>query len=173
MLTGVDPPLDGAVVLLEHIIQIWHRPMPTILGQIACAFELRNGGQIRGVAIGVDHPRRGMVHSAQHFCEKALSTSGSNCRHLNRPQTEEARMSIRPAYHGLPAKLQHFRPEHVAWSTEIRAVPFKKTRKSSLTYLDKPEIDALLKAPDLRTAQGNRDYCSSTTPVRAWRKLRT
>ena len=49
-------------------------------------------------------------------------------------------------------------PEHVAWSTEIRAVPFKKTPKSSLTYLDKPEIDALLKAPDLRTAQGSRDY---------------
>src|ERR1700726_2085566 len=34
-------------------------------------------------------------------------TSGSNCRHLNKPQTEEARGSIRPAYHGLPAKLQH------------------------------------------------------------------
>ena len=34
-------------------------------------------------------------------------TSGSNCRHLNRPQTEEARRSIRPAYHGLPVKLQH------------------------------------------------------------------
>jgi hypothetical protein len=25
MLTGVDPPLDGAVVLLEHVVQIWHR----------------------------------------------------------------------------------------------------------------------------------------------------
>ena len=34
--------------------------------------------------------------------------SGSNCRHLNKPQTEEARRNIRPAYHGLPAKLQHF-----------------------------------------------------------------
>src|ERR1700693_6292137 len=34
-------------------------------------------------------------------------TSGSNCRHLNKPQTEEARRSIRPAYHGLPVKLQH------------------------------------------------------------------
>jgi MFS family permease len=35
-------------------------------------------------------------------------TSGSNWRHLNRPQTEEARRSIRPAYHGVTAKLQHF-----------------------------------------------------------------
>src|SRR5258705_10338334 len=73
MLTGVDPPLDGAVVLLEHVVQIWHRPMPTILAQIAFAFELRNGGRIRGVAVGVDHPRSGMVRSAQSFGEKALS----------------------------------------------------------------------------------------------------
>jgi len=36
-------------------------------------------------------------------------TSGSNWRHLNRPQTEHARRSIRPTYHGRPAKLQHFR----------------------------------------------------------------
>ena len=35
-------------------------------------------------------------------------TFGSNCRHLNKLQTEEARRSIRPAYHGVPAKLQHF-----------------------------------------------------------------
>src|ERR1700674_4195125 len=38
-------------------------------------------------------------------------------------------------------------------SAESRLAP-----KSSLTYLDKPEIDALLQAPDLRTPQGNRDY---------------
>ena len=53
MLTGVDPPLDGAVVLLKHVIQMRHWPMPAILGQIAFGFELRNGGRIRGV-VGVD-----------------------------------------------------------------------------------------------------------------------
>jgi hypothetical protein len=35
-------------------------------------------------------------------------TSGSNWRHLKRPQTEDARRSILPAYHGVTAKLQHF-----------------------------------------------------------------
>src|ERR1700756_5088284 len=35
-------------------------------------------------------------------------TSGSNCRHLNKPQTEDARRSILPAYHRMTAKLQHF-----------------------------------------------------------------
>jgi hypothetical protein len=39
------------------------------------------------------------------------TTSGSNCRHLNRAQTEDARRSILPAYHGVTAKLQHF-PSH-------------------------------------------------------------
>ena len=62
------------------------------------------------------------------------------------------------AIHSLAKFIGMRSPEHVAWSTDIRAVPFKKTPKSSLTYLDKPEIDVLLKAPDLRTAQGSRDY---------------
>src|SRR6202011_370193 len=33
-------------------------------------------------------------------------TSGSNCLHLNRPETDDAR-SIGPAYQTTPAKLQH------------------------------------------------------------------
>jgi hypothetical protein len=77
MLTGVDPPLDGAVVLLERVVQIWHRPMPAILGKSAFGFELRDGGRIRGVAVGVDHPRSGMVRSAQRFCEKRLAAVAS------------------------------------------------------------------------------------------------
>jgi hypothetical protein len=35
---------DCAVVLLEHVVQIWHWPMPAILGQIAFGLELRDGG---------------------------------------------------------------------------------------------------------------------------------
>jgi trehalose/maltose transport system substrate-binding protein len=72
MLTSVDPPLDGAVVLLEHVVQIWHRSMPAILGKSAFGFELRDGGRIRGVAVGVDHSRRRMVCSAERFGKKAL-----------------------------------------------------------------------------------------------------
>jgi integrase/recombinase XerD len=62
------------------------------------------------------------------------------------------------AIHSLAKFIGMRSPEHVAWCAEVRGVPFKKTPKSSLTYLDKPEIDALLKAPDLRTVQGRRDY---------------
>src|SRR5271165_7695686 len=73
MLTGVDAPLDGAVVLLEHVVQIWHRSMPAILGESAFGFELRDGGRIRGVAVGVDRSRRRMVCSAERFGKKALA----------------------------------------------------------------------------------------------------
>jgi hypothetical protein len=77
MLTGVDPPLNGAVVLLEHVVQIWHRPMPAILGESAFGFELRDGGRIR-VAVGVDHPRRGMSSLRPAlFARKRLAADAS------------------------------------------------------------------------------------------------
>ena len=49
-------------------------------------------------------------------------------------------------------------PEHISWSGEVRAVPFKKGRQSPVLYLDKPEMDALLEAPDINTQQGRRDH---------------
>ena len=49
-------------------------------------------------------------------------------------------------------------PEHIAWCTAVCAIPFKKTAKSPLGYLEKPDIEALLAVPDRRTAQGQRDY---------------
>src|SRR5919201_165791 len=49
-------------------------------------------------------------------------------------------------------------PELVEWCGQIRAVPFKKAPKALVTYLEKPEMDALLATPDLTTAQGRRDH---------------
>ena len=60
--------------------------------------------------------------------------------------------------HSLAKFIGMHNPEQVAWCAGIRAIPFKKTAKSTLTYLDKPEIDALLQTPDLRLPQGQRDY---------------
>ena len=73
MLASMHPALDGAVILLEHVIRHW--PMPAILGQTAFGFELRDGGRIRGVAIGVDHSWSGMVRTAQRFEQKAATAS--------------------------------------------------------------------------------------------------
>ena len=49
-------------------------------------------------------------------------------------------------------------PEHIAWSSEIHHVPFKKSIRVSMSYLEKDEIDAILAAPDRSTAQGQRDH---------------
>jgi site-specific recombinase XerD len=49
-------------------------------------------------------------------------------------------------------------PEHIAWCGEIRRIPFKKTVQAGVPYLEKPEMDALLRAPDRDTNQGRRDY---------------
>lgn len=49
-------------------------------------------------------------------------------------------------------------PEHVEWCRQIQIIPFKKTKRTIITYLDKSEMDALLNAPDKQTEQGNRDY---------------
>jgi len=49
-------------------------------------------------------------------------------------------------------------PQHVEWCAQIRLVPIKKGNAASVTYLEKPEIDALLAAPDQSSSQGTRDH---------------
>ena len=49
-------------------------------------------------------------------------------------------------------------PQHVEWCAQIRMVPIKKGVANSVTYLEKPEIDALLAAPDRSSSQGARDH---------------
>jgi site-specific recombinase XerD len=35
-------------------------------------------------------------------------------------------------------------PAHLAWCSAVRSIPFKRTAKTSIGYLEKDEIDALL-----------------------------
>ena len=62
------------------------------------------------------------------------------------------------AIHALATFVGERCPELIPWCGEVRAVPFKRYDRPSLCYLDKPEIDALLAAPDLTTEQGRRDH---------------
>lgn len=62
------------------------------------------------------------------------------------------------AIHALAGFIAQHSPEHIAWCGSVREIPFKRTAKPQLAYLDKPEMDALLAAPDRRTVQGQRDY---------------
>lgn len=62
------------------------------------------------------------------------------------------------AIHALALFIGERSPEHLAWCGEVRAIPFKKTTRTLIPYLDKPEMDALLAAADQNTAQGRRDH---------------
>jgi integrase/recombinase XerD len=62
------------------------------------------------------------------------------------------------AIHAIARFIAERSPEHIAWCNEIRSVPFKRFARKELSYLDKPEMDALLAAPDPRTRQGMRDH---------------
>jgi integrase/recombinase XerD len=51
-----------------------------------------------------------------------------------------------------------YSPAHIEWCGQIRSIPFKKTGKALVPYLEKLEMHALLGAPNRRTAQGRRDH---------------
>src|SRR5215475_3483471 len=62
------------------------------------------------------------------------------------------------AIHALARFVGEHSPEHIAWCGQIRSIPFKKANKAVIPYLEKPEMDALLRAPDRQTVQGRRDH---------------
>lgn len=71
------------------------------------------------------------------------------------PATRNQRLA---GMHALAQFIGENSPEHLDWCAQIRLIPFKKTVHPGITYLDKPEMDAILASPDRRTPQGQRDY---------------
>ena len=72
--------------------------------------------------------------------------------------------------HALARFIGAHSPQHVEWCAQIRMVPIKKGVATSVTYLEKREIDALLATPVDRRAREHaiRPCCSFfTTPGHA------
>lgn len=68
--------------------------------------------------------------------------------------TRNARLAcLRSFFHF--ASLRH--PEHAGLIQRVLAVPAKRTGRPMVNYLDRPEAEALLAAPDLSTRTGRRD----------------
>lgn len=59
--------------------------------------------------------------------------------------------------HALARFIAEHSPEHLDWCIQVRLIPFKKSSRPEITYLDKKEINALLTAPDNHTEQGRRE----------------
>jgi integrase/recombinase XerD len=62
------------------------------------------------------------------------------------------------AIHALAHFIGERSPEHLMWCGQVQNVPFKRTGKNPLTYLEKPELDALLASPNPHTQQGQKDH---------------
>jgi site-specific recombinase XerD len=62
------------------------------------------------------------------------------------------------AIHSLARFIGMRSPEHIVWCGQLRMIPPKRAPRSTITYLEKSEMDALLNAPDQLTDQGHRDH---------------
>jgi integrase/recombinase XerD len=49
-------------------------------------------------------------------------------------------------------------PEHVAWCSQIRLIPFKKCLQPAITCLERTEMQTLLGVPERSTSQGQREH---------------
>ena len=62
------------------------------------------------------------------------------------------------AIHSLARFVGLHSPECIEWCGQLRTIPRKRAPQSTITYLEKSEMDALLNAPDQCTEQGRRDH---------------
>lgn len=85
---------------------------------------------------------------------------GSFLNHLeqdrgNSPRTRNARLAAIHSFHRYAA-LRH--PEHLHTIGRVMAIPFKRHRQNTVSYLSREEVKALLAAPDRSTWLGRRDH---------------
>ena len=80
----------------------------------------------------------------------------------NTPRTRNARLAAIHSFYRYAA-LRH--PEHLATIARIMAIPTKRHQRNDLTYLTKPEIEALVQAPDQATWLGRRDHTLLLTMI--------
>ena len=73
----------------------------------------------------------------------------------NSPRTRNARLAAIQSLFRYSA-LRH--PEHAASIARVLEIPTKRHRQTVISYLERPEIDALLEAPDRTTWLGRRDH---------------
>ena len=75
-----------------------------------------------------------------------------------RRNTIQTRNNRLAAIHSLFAYLALHHPEHADTIARVLAIPAKRTEKNLLTYLNDPEVDALLAACDQTIWTGRRDH---------------
>jgi integrase/recombinase XerD len=78
----------------------------------------------------------------------------------NSVSTRNVRLSaIHAFFHFVAAR----NPEHLELAQRVLGIPFKRAQQRAIDYLEYEEIDAILKAINRTTLQGNRDYALLAT----------
>jgi integrase/recombinase XerD len=78
----------------------------------------------------------------------------------NGAATRNVRLS---AIHALFRFVASRNPEHLDLAQRVLAVPFKRAAQRTIDYLEREEIDSILKTIDRSTPQGSRDYALLAT----------
>lgn len=110
--------------------------------------------------VGFAARRAGTAASRLTFADLDAKTIGAFLDHLEQqrgctPATRNARLAAIRSFYRYAA-LEH--PEHAARIERVLAIPLKRTDGPLVTWLTKPELDALLAAPDPSTWTGRRDH---------------
>jgi hypothetical protein len=71
-LAGLNPPLDDPAVLLQDIIEVWHRAVLAAGVHRSFTLELSDRGRVRAVTVGVDDTRHEAALPSQGFRQEAL-----------------------------------------------------------------------------------------------------
>ena len=110
--------------------------------------------------VGFAAQRAGTAASRLTFDDLDAKTVGAFLDHLEQqrgctPRTRNTRLAAIRSFYRYAA-LEH--PEHAATIERVLAIPLKRTDRPLVTWLPKPELQALLAAPDQRTWTGRRDH---------------
>jgi len=86
----------------------------------------------------------------------------------NTARSRNARLAALRSFFGFVA---YEAPEHSALSARVRAMPRKRHERRQIAYLRRPEIEALLDAPDTTNWFGRRDHALLLTAVQTGLRL--
>lgn len=106
------------------------------------------------------HRRIGVTPAQLGFADLDAACVGAFLEHLemargNSARTRNARLAAIHAFFRY-AGFRH--PEHAALIGRVLAIPPKRVERALVTFLTRPELEALLAAPDRATALGRRDH---------------
>lgn len=106
------------------------------------------------------HARTGKAPSALGLDDLDAPLVGAFLEHLehdrgNGTRTRNARLA---AIHSFFRYAAFRHPEHAALIGRVLAIPPKRFERALVTFLSRPELEALLAAPDRSTSAGRRDH---------------